>query len=154
MTFRPNSRVNDLTIEELHGGLVVYDTLTNQAHWLDPSTTIVWRASDGTRTVEEVGFAAETDRGAVIDALARLEEIGLLEPSPEEHDEGISRRTVLRRTAAIGAAAAAAAPIMSMAIPAAAAASSAGCPPCGPVPCCPPQQCVPNPSPGGPAMCV
>lgn len=110
-----------MLVEELDGGLVVYDAATSQAHSLDPVAARVWRVCDGARTVSDIARAVGLDRATAEAVIVRLGEIGLLEPA----SGGISRRVMLYRSARVGVAAAAAAPVIStVLIPTAAAHAS------------------------------
>jgi len=102
---RPRVRRRGLVVRELPGETILYDHDRHEAHCLDRTAAAVFRAADGTRTVEEIAAALGTDapadaRGAAaraaLDALAGA---GLL----EDAGGGPSRREVLRRVG-IGAA--------------------------------------------------
>jgi hypothetical protein len=103
---RPRARRNGLVVRELPAETLVYDRESHAAHCLDRTAGAVFRAADGTRTVEEIAAvlgpsssACEREVAAK-DALAALDRAGLLEP--ESLADG-SRREVLRRVG-IGAA--------------------------------------------------
>jgi len=115
---RFNARTGGLVVEELDGGLVIYDTSNDRAHYLEPATATVWRACATTRTFDELTASTGLERGACQAALDQLGAAGLLEVP------GVSRRAVLGTAAKLGVAGAAAGPILSAVIPAAAAAAS------------------------------
>jgi hypothetical protein len=115
------ARANDIVVEHLDDGLVIYDGRDTQAHWLDPSATAVWHACHEPRTEAEIATAAGVDGSRCEIALAQLIDLGLVEA---ESGSGYSRRAVLRTAARVGLAGAVAAPILSSFVPAAAAASS------------------------------
>jgi hypothetical protein len=76
---------------------------------------------DGRCTIAGVAAVLELSPGAVLEALDKLQERGLLE-------DGLSRRDAVRRVAVLGAAAAAGAPLVkSIVVPAPAQALSVGC---------------------------
>jgi hypothetical protein len=120
MDAKPTARSENLIIEELDRGVVVYDSLTQQAHALDPMAASVWRAADGHRTVSELADVTGLEKPAVVATLDQLHERGLFEAG-----SSVSRRAMLRRTASLGAAAIAAAPLIeTVVIPTAAAHAS------------------------------
>jgi hypothetical protein len=103
---RPRVRRDALVVRELPSETVVYDRDSHGAHCLDRTAAAVFRAADGTRTVEEIAAALGTDAppdervSAARAALDALADAGLLEGPP---GAGPSRREVLRRVG-IGAA--------------------------------------------------
>lgn len=115
------ARTNDLVVEELDGGLVIYDGRDARAHYLDPNAVAVWRACDQPGTQTEILGAAGLDatRGEMV--LSELIDLGLVEAEPGSR---YSRRVVLRTAAKVGIGGAIAAPIISAAVPVAAAAQS------------------------------
>jgi hypothetical protein len=117
------ARANDIVVEGLDDGLVIYDGRDAQAHWLDPGATAVWNACRQPRTETEIATAAGVDRSRCEIALSQLIDLGLVEA---ESGRGYSRRAVLRGAAKVGLAGAVAVPIMSTFVPAAAAAGSGG----------------------------
>lgn len=115
---RFTARTAGLVVEELDGGVVIYDTRNDRAHYLEPATATVWRACATTRAFDELTASTGLERGACQAALDQLGAAGLLEVP------GVSRRAVLGTAAKLGVAGAAAGPILSAVIPAAAAAAS------------------------------
>jgi len=104
---RPSVRREGIVVRDLPEETVVYDRLSHQAHCLNRTAAAVFRAADGTRTVEEI--AADLDAGsapadereaAVRLALDELARAGLLDGAAVVAP---SRREVLRRVG-IGAA--------------------------------------------------
>ena len=108
-----------LVVEALDGGLVVYDTRCDQAHWLDRDAAAVWRAC--AQRSNEVRIARESGVEGVrcAQALERLCEVGVVEVV-----SGVSRRGALQAAARVGVAGAVSAPIISALIPVAAAHAS------------------------------
>jgi len=98
---RPAVRRDGIIVRDLADETVVYDRRSHEAHCLNRTAAAVFRAADGTRTVEEIATGLDTgpadavERGAAVRlALAELERAGLLDtPS----DGAASRREVLRR---------------------------------------------------------
>lgn len=123
MDAKPTARTDNLIIEELGDGIVVYDRDTGEAHSLDAHAASVWRAADGRRELSEIARVSNLEEPTVLAALDQLQAHGLLNGS------GVSRRAMLRRSAKFGAAAVAAAPLVeTVLIPTAAAHASTGVP--------------------------
>jgi hypothetical protein len=103
---RPRVRRDGLLVRELPTETLVYDRRSHTAHCLDQVAATVFRAADGTRTVEQIAAALAPSAScaarslAALDALDALDRAGLLEPAPGADS---SRREVLRRVG-IGAA--------------------------------------------------
>ena len=133
------ARANDIVVEQLDDGLVIYDGRAAQAHWLDPSATAVWNACREPRTEAELAGAARLEGPTCKLVLSQLVDLGLVEATPSS---GYSRRVVLRTAAKVGLAGAVGAPIISAVVPAAAAALSAM--PVNPSPPSPPQTPLTN----------
>ena len=104
MDAKPTARSESLIIEELDRGMVMYDSLTQEAHALDPMAASVWRAADGQKTTPQLAAATGLEEAAVIATLDQLRERGLF-----TEGASVSRRSMLRRSATFGAAAIAAA---------------------------------------------
>lgn len=118
------ARAGELLTEELDGGLVIYDTRSHEAHWLDDDAAAVWRAcpAGASASETEIAEAAGVDLGAAVASLTRLGDVGLVREVVL--GEPVSRRTMLGRAARVGIAGAVAAPIISTLIPVAAAHAS------------------------------
>lgn len=116
------ARTHGLVVEELDGGVVLYDPALNQAHWLDADAAAVWKACVRERSEETIAEATGVSRVALDATLERLVANGLVEVGYEQN--GVSRRTVFRQAAKIGAVGAVAAPIVSAVIPVAVAHAS------------------------------
>ena len=120
MESRPKTRADQVVLEPLDDGLVVYDRARNQAHALDAAAARVWRLANGTRTLSEIAAAADLDEAATETTLLRLQAENLLVADP-----ALSRRKLLKRTAVVGAGALAFAPLIeTVIIPTAAAHAS------------------------------
>jgi hypothetical protein len=100
---RPSVRRDGIVVRELPDETLVYDERSHKAHCLNRTAAAVFRAADGTRSVEEIAAglvpavaAPEAERDAAVRlALDELEGAGLLLPGPE--GPGASRREALRR---------------------------------------------------------
>lgn len=132
---RPVARTLGFITEEVDGELLLYDAQRDVACRLNQSAAIVWRASNGRRSVSDlVGeLAAElgelADEDMVMVALDDLCEHGLIESgySPREaHAARLSRRRFIRRVGVVGAAAMSVPVVHSMVVPTPAAAQSGG----------------------------
>jgi len=94
---KPQARRDGLVVRELPDELLVYDTRCHRAHCLNRSAALVFRHADGTRTISDLapllGPDAAEGEAAVVMALERLQEGGLLESGPPAP----SRREFVRR---------------------------------------------------------
>jgi hypothetical protein len=129
---RPLCR-RDLLTEEIDGELLVYDEQDHVALRLNRTAALVWRASDGTRTIPELVAALSDQLGEIADedlvtvALDRLQDNRLIESGYDLRDpklEQLSRRRFVRRAGAVGAAALALPIVQAVVAPTAAAAQS------------------------------
>jgi hypothetical protein len=127
---KPRARTHALVSYKVADETVVYNLETHQAHCLSPLAALVWRLSDGERSVREIAatVAAElgsvADRRSVVAALRQLAAADLLVAD----DAGAAssypgRRGVLKSLAAAGAVAAGAF-VTTIVVPRAAAALS------------------------------
>jgi hypothetical protein len=110
---RPVARTEGLVVRAIGDETLVYDTRRHRAHCLNRTAALVFRLSDGTRTVGEIAAAIGGGPDAqepVAMALAQLTAAGLLASPPETGaPAGTSRREALRR---VGLGAALLAPIV------------------------------------------
>jgi hypothetical protein len=110
MSVGPRAKLDGVVLEEFDGGLMVFDTAANRAHRLDEVGEQVLLACDGSRSYDEIVEALHLPREAVIERLADLTNLGLVDLSPDRREPfgtKMSRRAVLRNTAIAGVAAAA-----------------------------------------------
>ena len=119
---RPMARRERLVVQRMDDELVVYDSLTHEAHCLAPAAVTVWELANGQRTCAEIADACGWDLEAVHAAVHVLREKALVDAQPEK--VGLSRRDAAKRLARVGGAALAAPLIYSVAIPSSAAAAS------------------------------
>lgn len=140
-THLPRMREHGLVIDELPDEVLVYDLDHHQAHCLNRSAALVWRACDGSSSSADIArrLTAELDapfaEDLVLLALGQLEKLSLLEQeaaSPAAF-AALSRRQMVRR---LGLAAAVAIPVITS-IVAPTAVEAATCTPTG-------QTCNPN----------
>ncbi len=102
--------MDDVVVEEVDEGLIVFDRLGDTAHWLDPAAAAVWRLANGHSDVATIAAAIDTSEAEVADVILRLDGLNLM---VEQSGGGISRRAALKRIAKIGGAAAAGAAVIS-----------------------------------------
>lgn len=155
----PRLRAQGLVIHDLPDEVLVYDKQRDQAHCLNETATLVWRACDGRLPSEAIAqkltrhMDVAVSEEIVMLALAELEKAHLLEPNQNLPDSlgAVSRRQMIRT---LGLAASVALPIVTTIMvppPAQAATCTPPGQPCSPVKlCC--TTCNPA-APGGPT-CV
>ncbi len=145
----PRLRAHDLVVHDLPDEVLVYDRRTDQAHCLNHTAALVWRACDGTRTPAEIARRLTTtldtrvSEDLVLLALDQLDAFQLLEASgPTPHFSALTRRQMVRT---LGIAAAVAVPVVTSIVaptPAQAATCIPANQPCSPtVFCCSPLGC-------------
>jgi hypothetical protein len=103
------ARRDELVVEDVNGGALIYDTRAGQAHWLEPDAAGVWRACAEARTLSAVAVDCGVTEAQAAEVLERLAALDLLEDVHLEPD----RRTMLRRIALAGGALAGAGTIIS-----------------------------------------
>jgi hypothetical protein len=154
----PRLRARALVIHDLPNEVLVYDCERDQAHCLNRTAALVWRACDGKLAPDEIARKLTAELGGPISeemvllALAQLEKFHLLERSEVYWPPyaAIPRRHMVRTLA--GAAAVALPLITTIVAPTPAQAATCIPPnaPCNPsVFCCSPLGCN-NSAPGGP----
>ena len=152
----PRLRAHALVVHDLPDEVLVYDRERDQAHCLNQTAALVWRACDGKLTPLEIArkLTAELDtpisEEVVLLALAQLEKFRLLERSKFHSSKypAISRRQMVRTLGV-----AITLPVITSIVaptPAQAATCIPSNAPCSPsVLCCSPLGCNPG-APGGP----
>ena len=129
---RPLARTDAVVTEDVADEVLVYDERTDVACRLNQSAALVWRNSDGKRTLEDLVHVLEADLGDVADedmvlmALDSLAEHGLIESGYEARDSTASRLSRRRFFRRVGVAAVSIPVVASMAVPMPAAAASNG----------------------------
>jgi PqqD family protein of HPr-rel-A system len=120
----------DLVTEQVGDELVVYDSMSKQAHCLNPLATAIFQAADGETSAADLAAIASravnepVDVPAVEQALEVLAERGLVSLG----GGGVSRRSFIQRSAAAGGAAFGATLVTSVLTPAYGAAASLSLP--------------------------
>jgi Coenzyme PQQ synthesis protein D (PqqD) len=129
----PRARSEDLLIEQLGNELLVYDERRDMATRMNHTAAVVWRNSDGRRTIAdlvellraEVGEVADED--LVMITLDYLEEQDLLESGYDSRELAairLSRRRFIERAGLAGTAAIVLPVVQSIVAPTPAAAAS------------------------------
>lgn len=113
----PAARSQNLIIQEVDDEVLVYDEFATRAHCLSGDAAKVWRAADGTKSVEALATDLGLSEETVLVTLAELEEKNLLDEQPDEESRGgATRREFSVRVAKLGAAGAAVPMIYSVAV--------------------------------------
>lgn len=149
----PRMREHGLVIDDLPDEVLIYDLERHEAHCLNRSAALVWRACDGKRAPAEIArrLTAELDapfsEELVLLALQQLEKFHLFEQSATAPAQFplLSRRQMVRR---LGLATAVAVPLITS-IVAPTAVQAATCTPTGSpcsvtILCCSPLGCNPS----------
>ena len=108
------ARTEAVVLDVLDGGAMVYDTRSDQAHWLDHDALAIWRACAQRATEAHIVRGSGVDPLRCSEALDRLADVGLV-----VRHGGISRRSALATAARVGAAGVVGAPVITALIPAA-----------------------------------
>ena len=149
----PRRRADGLVIHALPDEVLVYDRERDQAHCLNQTAALVWRACDGSLSPARIAQQLTTQldqtvsEDIVLLALARLDQFHLLEPAPSYQATlpALSRRQMVRT---LGVAAAVALPVITSIVaptPAQAATCIAPGQPCSPtILCCSTLGCNPS----------
>src|SRR5690242_20230161 len=112
------ARSEELVVEELDDGLLVYDLRTDRAHSLSAPAACVWRHCDGRTRLDGLAAATGLDPDVVARALDELHACDLLAAG------GTTRREATIKVAKIGGAAVTAPLIASLTVPATVAAAT------------------------------
>ena len=102
---RPKSRKRNLVEQEVDGELLIYDLESNKAFCLNPTSSLIWHACDGNRTVDQINdllgkqLQAQTDEDIVWLALDQLSKENLIAPPVdlESKFQGMSRRQIIKK---------------------------------------------------------
>lgn len=132
----PKARTQGIVVQEVPDEVLVFDTESNEAHCLNKTAALVWKACNGKRSVSDIAgiIGIETESSVSDDlvwlAIDQLNENRLLETEIASKFAGSSRREALKR---IGMASMIALPIIaSLAAPKSVFASASCACPSGP----------------------
>jgi hypothetical protein len=142
---KPLSRKDEIVVQELNGEILIYDLSTNKAFCLNETSSLVWEACDGSKSVSEISrlvsrkLNAPANEDLIWLALDQLKKEKLIANSEEvvSHFEGMPRREVIKK---VGLASVIALPIVgSLVAPKSAMAQASACiGNCGMTLACPP----------------
>jgi len=99
----PTARTSGLVIQEVPEEILVFDTASNDAHCLNQTAAMVWKACDGKTSVTGIAEIIGSQTGNKISddlvwlAIDQLNEHKLLETQINSKFAGESRRSVLKK---------------------------------------------------------
>ena len=113
----PLHRKEDLVVQEVDDEILVYDLRTHKAKCLNPTSSMVWKLCDGTRSPQEISrlLTSKSEKIPVELVVVAIEQLGREEllsgPKDPTFLKGFSRREALKKA---GAATAVALPLISV----------------------------------------
>lgn len=101
----PQSRKDNLVVQEIEGEVLIYDLNKNKAFCLNDTSAQVWQACDGTKSVTEISQLISKEQNSPVGedfvwlALDQLKKNDLLSNSVEivPNFNGMSRREVVKK---------------------------------------------------------
>jgi hypothetical protein len=127
----PRARQHGLLVDRVGEETIIFDAERQEAHSLNPMASIVWKHSDGTRTLSDIAeivsreLGVEANESIVRYALDKLASAHLLDSENAEQGERLrNRRDIVKRAAAAGIAAVAVPAVLTMVAPTPAMAAS------------------------------
>lgn len=130
---KPVSRKSDIVTQELEKTILIYDLITNRAFELNETSSLIWLACDGDKTVAEIACQTSKKLNSPVNedfvwfALEQFKKENLIDNKAEISPpfENLSRREIIRR---VGFASVVALPVItSLVAPTAARAQSGTC---------------------------
>ena len=103
MKQNPTTRKNGLVMQEMPDEVLIYDLDTNKAHCLNETSALVWKACNGSNTVEEISRLCGAQTGAKVPeelvwlAIDQFSKNNLLEEKMTLPADGQSRRDVIKK---------------------------------------------------------
>lgn len=99
MSQNPIARKEGLVLQEMPDELLVYDLETNKAHCLNETSTLIWKACDGNKTVSDIteSLGNTIPEELVWLAIDQLNEKNLLENAIPTKYNKQTRREVIKR---------------------------------------------------------
>src|SRR3954463_7232913 len=97
-TKKPVSRKDEIVVQEIDGEALIYDLRDNRALCLNETSAMVWRACDGTKSVDDIGKIV-SDEDVVWLALEQLKSERLIDSAPTVSSKfnGMGRREVIKK---------------------------------------------------------
>src|SRR3954463_4444833 len=97
-TKKPVSRKDEIVVQEIDGEVLIYDLKDNRALCLNETSAMVWRACDGTKSVDDIGKIVG-DEDVVWLALEQLKSEQLIDSTPTVSSkfDGLGRREVIKK---------------------------------------------------------
>lgn len=126
----PNSRTENIVVQETNNELLIYDLVSNQAFCLNETSAIIFNACDGKTSVNELREQTKFSDDLILLALDELQKHNLLIGEKNDYFKGLSRRKIIRKA---GLASMIALPLISTLVAPTAATAQSGGPIC--VPC-------------------
>lgn len=126
----PLARRTGLVVQDMPDEVLVYDMDTNKAHCLNTTSAMVWRACNGSTSINEIVKQIEKNSNAAVSddlvwlAIDQLDEKGLLENKVVSRFDGLSRRDVIKK---IGFASVVALPVIASLVAPQSAMASSSC---------------------------
>jgi len=129
----PQSRKENLVVQEINGEVLIYDLINDKAFCLNSTSALVWQACDGKRNIKEISelisrkLDTQTSEDLVWLALEQLKKEKLIEKNLESDGRfaGMSRREVVKK---IGLASAVVLPVVASMVAPLAIHAASGCP--------------------------
>jgi Coenzyme PQQ synthesis protein D (PqqD) len=131
--FKPLSKKADIVIQKVGNEILIYDLKLNKAFSLNETSSIIWQACDGNKSVSEISnqiskeFNSSVNEEFVWFALEQFKKDNLIENESEFFTpfEGLSRREIIRK---VGLTTVVALPVVfSLLVPTASQAASTAC---------------------------
>ena len=102
---KPRSRKENIVVQEVDGEVLIYDLEKSKAFCLNQTSSLVWQACDGKRSVAQINdllgkqLQTQTNEDIVWLALDQLSREKLIHPPVdlESKFEGMSRREVIKK---------------------------------------------------------
>ena len=102
---KPRSRKENIVVQEVDGEVLIYDLEKSKAFCLNQTSSLVWQACDGKRTVAQINdllgkqLQTQTNEDIVWLALDQLSKEKLIDPPVglESKFRGMSRRQVIKK---------------------------------------------------------
>ncbi|MEJ7860032.1 MAG: PqqD family protein [Pyrinomonadaceae bacterium] len=103
MKQNPIARKNNIVVQEMPDEVLIYDLDTNKAHCLNETSALVWKACNGSNTVEEISRLCGVQTGAKVPeelvwlAIDQFSKSNLLEEKMSLPVNGQSRRELIKK---------------------------------------------------------